>query len=89
MFSNPTGVEAVEIVTRKIHKNGLVIRSPPATHVNQYFILTNIQDFVISEGLKVVTERSCFYECDGRQFCTYLPNRVANRLRNRPFLTLN
>lgn len=79
-YSNPTGVEAIEIVASKNHKTGIVIRSPnlPSNDASTPILYTHTySSFVISEVLRVVTERCCLLECDARQFCTYLPNRTA------------
>jgi hypothetical protein len=79
-FSNPTAVEAVEIVASKNHKTGIVIRSPnlPSNDASTSILYTHTYlSFVISEVLRVVTEGCYLLECDAMQFCTYLPNRTA------------
>jgi hypothetical protein len=59
-FSNPTGVEAVDIVASKNHKTDKVIRSPnlPSNDVSTPILYTHTySSFVISEVLRVLSER--------------------------------
>jgi len=80
-FSNPKGVEAVEIVASKNHKTGIVIRWPnlqPKDASTPIFYTHTYSSYVISEVLRVVTEHWCLLECDVRHLCTSLPNGTAS-----------
>jgi hypothetical protein len=80
-FSNPTGVQAVDIVASKNHKTGIVIRSPtfPSNDAFTSILYAHTySSFVMSEVLRVVTERCCLLECDSRQFCIYLQKRTVS-----------